>query len=54
MLAFDRPSSFLGVLGQAGLREIGLRLDKKIDTVMRIVIATGYGPQVHFIDKSAC
>lgn len=33
VLAFDRPSSLLGVLGQAGFRVIGLQLDDKIDAV---------------------
>jgi uncharacterized protein (DUF302 family) len=40
VLSFDRPSSFLGVLDQAGLRDIGLQLDEKIDAVMRRITAS--------------
>jgi hypothetical protein len=40
VLSFDRPSSFLGVLGQVGLREIGRQLDEKIDAVMRRIAET--------------
>ena len=33
-IAFDRPSSFLGLLGRAELDAIGLMLDQKIDAVV--------------------
>lgn len=35
VISFDRPSSFLGALGNAELRPIGLMLDQKIDAVMQ-------------------
>jgi uncharacterized protein (DUF302 family) len=34
---YDRPSSFLAALGHAGLAEIGLRLDAKIDDVVATI-----------------
>lgn len=34
---YDRPSSFLAALGHAGLAEIGLQLDGKIDDVARAI-----------------
>jgi uncharacterized protein (DUF302 family) len=37
VIMFDRPSSFLGVLNQPGLTDIGRQLDAKIDAVVQRV-----------------
>ena len=34
VIAYDRPSSFLGVLGRPGLKKIGALLDQKIEAVV--------------------
>jgi hypothetical protein len=42
---YDRPSSFLAALGHAGLDEIGLQLDAKIDDVVGAITAKASAPR---------
>lgn len=57
VVSFDRPSSFLGVLGRPELRNIGIQLDQKIDGVVDVCTRTekqdGRRPQPPVDPKSS-